>query len=383
MRHLIPYLMIFFLTTSVQATEMTPPAADGALTLRSFSEPEEKTPTPMSKEESPLPESGLNEEETRVVDSIIAADRQQLTLTQQRLATLNSDGVAMATYHFAKAQAWLDMAVDNYNENDRTVVVDEAMQQALTIIDQLEQKVSREQMGMETAMIGESLRVREDLWKLTERMKADAVRFPCVEPLVARLEVQLVWSGHEQSEMGWRQSKPYLQQAEKLGRQILEEAEKCNPGPLVELVPLNECMQMQPVAQPVPPMPFPNGVHFALDSAELSEKSLKILEQVVQELTLDEVLQIELHGHTDKRGNIDYNRRLSERRVKSVRDYLLTAGITEKRILTEAHGKNRLLFSDDDVEAHARNRRVEFIYYRLEFQPIILQDSDLQIEDAE
>jgi outer membrane protein OmpA-like peptidoglycan-associated protein len=66
-----------------------------------------------------------------------------------------------------------------------------------------------------------------------------------------------------------------------------------------------------------------------------------------------------LEGHTDYLGDAKQNMRLSEERVKAVRDYLVSNGIGKSRIKTKAFGGTQPLSRDNTPEAHRLNRRVE------------------------
>jgi outer membrane protein OmpA-like peptidoglycan-associated protein len=64
-------------------------------------------------------------------------------------------------------------------------------------------------------------------------------------------------------------------------------------------------------------------------------------------------------GHTDNHGAADFNIRLSERRAKSVADYLISLGISPQRIRIMGLGLERPLADNGTLEGRARNRRVE------------------------
>lgn len=52
-------------------------------------------------------------------------------------------------------------------------------------------------------------------------------------------------------------------------------------------------------------------------------------------------ITIEMASHTDRKGSDEYNIALSERRAKSVVDYLITAGIPEGRLQYQGYGESR------------------------------------------
>jgi hypothetical protein len=174
----------------------------------------------------------LTPEPARITDEAIAADMKVMQGLQKKLAELNKKGVPIGSYHFAKAQAWLDFALDAYTMNDRSHVVEEALGQAVDIIGQLE--AGKKDIGMTTPILPTSAVIRPDLWERAEKLKKHR-NFRCAADKVAQLEVQLVWAGHEDKELGWRHAKPYLQAAERLaGEAAAQAARKFCPPPLPE-----------------------------------------------------------------------------------------------------------------------------------------------------
>ncbi len=148
--------------------------------------------------------------------ALCASDSASLDALQQRLARLNGAAVPIASYHFAKAQHWLDFARCERDANDRSEVVRAAAEQAQDIIEQLE--AGHTNLTKETKLLKTSRRIRSDLWQLAEELKRHP-DFCRGEDVVARLEVQLVWAGHEERQLGWRSARPFVQAAERLARE--------------------------------------------------------------------------------------------------------------------------------------------------------------------
>jgi len=69
---------------------------------------------------------------------------------------------------------------------------------------------------------------------------------------------------------------------------------------------------------------------------------------------------VELQGHCDERGTVEYNLALGERRAKSVQTYLIGLGIDPARLKTVSFGKERPAVPGHDESAWAKNRRCEF-----------------------
>ena len=76
-------------------------------------------------------------------------------------------------------------------------------------------------------------------------------------------------------------------------------------------------------------------------------------------------MKIEIDGHTDGHGSIDYNQRLSENRAKAVVAFLISKGIDPKRLQYKGFGKTRPIDTNTTDEGRARNRRVEFMVLSL------------------
>jgi outer membrane protein OmpA-like peptidoglycan-associated protein len=65
-------------------------------------------------------------------------------------------------------------------------------------------------------------------------------------------------------------------------------------------------------------------------------------------------------GHTDSTGSHEYNQALSERRARSVADYLSARGVSPARMGTRGYGETAPIYQPDDTEMkRAANRRVE------------------------
>jgi OOP family OmpA-OmpF porin len=107
-------------------------------------------------------------------------------------------------------------------------------------------------------------------------------------------------------------------------------------------------------------------VYFDLNSSALSKKSKTILDSLSIIMAEVPTLNLKITSHTDSRGTSNYNDWLSKRRVDTTEEYLITKGVPDSRLSTEAFGERMLLNECDDntyckEEKHAINRRSEFI----------------------
>jgi outer membrane protein OmpA-like peptidoglycan-associated protein len=90
--------------------------------------------------------------------------------------------------------------------------------------------------------------------------------------------------------------------------------------------------------------------------------SLFILDNFVKYLQDNPSIKIEIHGHTDNAGGSRANRKLSEKRAKTVRDYLVFQGINPNRIVAyKGFGESKPIASNRTAEGRAKNRRTEFL----------------------
>ena len=100
-----------------------------------------------------------------------------------------------------------------------------------------------------------------------------------------------------------------------------------------------------------------DNIYFELDSDKLSEDSQSALKIIVQFLEKSE-LKVLIEGHTDQLGSKAYNQDLSERRAKTVFDFLILTGIKPAQLEYQGFGASQPLYSAPS--ALSRNRRIEF-----------------------
>ncbi len=102
-------------------------------------------------------------------------------------------------------------------------------------------------------------------------------------------------------------------------------------------------------------------VHFGYDSDQVESGETGTLDENVQWLRQNTRAKVELEGHCDSRGTIEYNLALGAKRAKSVKDYLVGQGIGAERISTISYGKELPLCHEETESCWARNRRVHFV----------------------
>jgi outer membrane protein OmpA-like peptidoglycan-associated protein len=104
-----------------------------------------------------------------------------------------------------------------------------------------------------------------------------------------------------------------------------------------------------------------NNVFFEQSKPVLLNSSYPELDRLVQIMNENPGMEIELRGHTDNVGDPAKNMKLSEDRVKVVKDYLASKGISEKRITGKGFGGTQPVNTNDNEESRKQNRRVEFV----------------------
>ena len=82
-----------------------------------------------------------------------------------------------------------------------------------------------------------------------------------------------------------------------------------------------------------------NNINYAFGSYDIAEESKLALDSVVQLLTLNPTITIELMAHTDYVGSAEFNSTLSQKRAQSVVDYLISKAVNPKRLIAKGYGK--------------------------------------------
>ncbi len=100
-------------------------------------------------------------------------------------------------------------------------------------------------------------------------------------------------------------------------------------------------------------------VYFDFDKYKLKKQYLGVLTRDSDLIKERENLLVTIEGHTDSIGKAAYNQKLSERRAKSVYDYLAKKGVPASRLKTVGYGKSRPVADNSTKEGRAKNRRVE------------------------
>ena len=101
----------------------------------------------------------------------------------------------------------------------------------------------------------------------------------------------------------------------------------------------------------------PDRVFFATNKSSLTTKSRETLRKQATYLRKNKKLNVTIEGHADERGTREYNLALGERRANSAKDYLMTYGISGKRISVISYGKEKPVNPGSDPLSWSQNRR--------------------------
>ena len=101
-------------------------------------------------------------------------------------------------------------------------------------------------------------------------------------------------------------------------------------------------------------------IQFETGSAKLTAESKYELDNIIELLTNNSTMRIEIDGHTDNTGIAAENLILSNNRASAVKEYLVNKGIDAARLVATGFGQNKPIDSNDTDAGRQNNRRTEF-----------------------
>ena len=105
-------------------------------------------------------------------------------------------------------------------------------------------------------------------------------------------------------------------------------------------------------------------IFFGYDSFELSEEARLTLQANADWLQSNAGVRVEVEGHCDDRGTVEYNLALGAKRARAAQDYLMTLGVPAERISVISYGEELPLCTDLNESCWQRNRRSHFLVRR-------------------
>ena len=103
------------------------------------------------------------------------------------------------------------------------------------------------------------------------------------------------------------------------------------------------------------------GIQFETGKDVIKPVSFPILNEIVKIMNENPTYYLEINGHTDNVGNPEFNQTLSERRAISVKNYLVSKGVSADRLTAQGFGDTRTVATNATAAGRAQNRRVEFV----------------------
>jgi OmpA-OmpF porin, OOP family len=101
-------------------------------------------------------------------------------------------------------------------------------------------------------------------------------------------------------------------------------------------------------------------IQFEYNKAAILSVSFPILDEIVDLMKERTAVRLGIYGHTDNKGGAAYNKQLSDRRAKSVQQYIINKGVSASRMEAAGFGMERPVEPNETEEGRAKNRRVEF-----------------------
>jgi outer membrane protein OmpA-like peptidoglycan-associated protein len=129
---------------------------------------------------------------------------------------------------------------------------------------------------------------------------------------------------------------------------IINDMDQCPDTPEGIIVDSRGCSAIRPVL-------------FEFDTYNLQHKFYSNLDLAVTMLNKNPLMKIQIQGHTDNIGSLEYNMGLSEKRARVVKRYLIDKGIDGARISTIGYGFTQNRASNNSASGRAQNRRAEIV----------------------
>ncbi len=130
--------------------------------------------------------------------------------------------------------------------------------------------------------------------------------------------------------------------------------DEAQPAPAPKVAPA-------PAPVPVAKEVITFNLLFGFDKSAITDEMVPVLEQAKMILQEDSGTDFVVSGHTDSTGPEVYNQGLSERRAASVKNWLVSNGISSSRLQTTGYGETRSKYDNGTKEGRKLNRRVELM----------------------
>ena len=98
-------------------------------------------------------------------------------------------------------------------------------------------------------------------------------------------------------------------------------------------------------------------IYFGTDMSDIDAEDRTVLSAQARWLLANPTVRASIEGHADERGTREYNHALGERRANAAKNYLVSQGVPENRLLVVSWGKERPVAPGSGEQAWAQNRR--------------------------
>jgi peptidoglycan-associated lipoprotein len=102
-------------------------------------------------------------------------------------------------------------------------------------------------------------------------------------------------------------------------------------------------------------------IYFGFDDYTLTSEAQSTLTAMAEGMKASKSAVIQIEGHCDERGTVEYNLALGERRAQSVKNFLSQLGVEGARLSTISYGEEKPVVQGHSEDAWAKNRRAEFV----------------------
>ena len=98
-------------------------------------------------------------------------------------------------------------------------------------------------------------------------------------------------------------------------------------------------------------------MHFDYDRYAITSEGRDLLQRQAAWLQKYQQVRVTIEGHCDERGTREYNLALGARRANAVREYLVSLGVSSRRMDTISYGKERPICTESSESCWSQNRR--------------------------
>ena len=104
-----------------------------------------------------------------------------------------------------------------------------------------------------------------------------------------------------------------------------------------------------------------HAITFDVNKSTIKPESMGFINELSKWLHDNPTIKLEIDGHTDSDGEATGNQKLSEARAQSVKDQLVSMGVSADRLTTKGFGEEKPIDNNTTPEGKSNNRRVEFV----------------------